>query len=70
MDGEVMTPNQIKCRRLELGLTVDEFAFALNISEDEMLRIEAGESDYCRCEAFEEAFAVLEERVFGLMVGA
>jgi predicted transcriptional regulator len=65
-----MTPNQIRLRRLELGLTVEELAWALDISNDEMERIEAGLSEYCRCAEFEEAFAELEQRVFGLFVGA
>jgi predicted transcriptional regulator len=65
-----MTPNQIRCRRVELGLTIEELALALGISADEMRRIEAGESDYCLCAAFEEAFAVLEQRAFGIFVGA
>jgi hypothetical protein len=65
-----MTPQEIIARRKEIGLTVAEMAFALNIPAEEMLRIEAGESDYHRCAEFEEAFAVLEARVFGLFVGA
>lgn len=69
-EGDVMTPNQVTCRRLELGLTVEELAFALNIEESELRRVEAGESAFCCSAAFEEAFDVLEERVFGLLVGA
>lgn len=65
-----MTPNDIKSRRLELGLTEDEFAFALNITEDEVRRIEAGQSDFCYCARFRDAFEELEARVFGLYVGA
>jgi transcriptional regulator with XRE-family HTH domain len=68
--GDAMTPNQVKCRRLELGLTLPELAFALNVDEAELRRIEAGESSGCCSEEFEEAFALLEERVFGLLVGA
>jgi predicted transcriptional regulator len=70
LEGAAMTPSQMKCRRLELGLTEDELAFALNITEEEVRRIEAGESDFCYCARFEDAFATLEERVFGLLVGA
>jgi len=65
-----MTPNQLKLRRLELGLTEDEMAFALNITVDEVRRIEAGQSDFCYCAQFQDAVDALEERVFGLLVGA
>lgn len=65
-----MTPSQMKLRRLELGLTENELAFALNITEEEVRRIEAGQSDFCYCAQFQEAFDALEERVFGLLVGA
>lgn len=69
-EGAAMTPNQMKCRREELGLTEDELAFALNITEEEVRRIEAGQSDFCYCARFAEAFDELEARVFGLLVGA
>lgn len=65
-----MTPREIIERRLELGLTTDELAFALNVTEEEMLRIEAGKSEYCHTPAFEEAFAILEERVAAMFAGA
>lgn len=65
-----MTPNEVRLRRIDLELTVEEFAFALNVPADTIRQIEAGESDYCRCAEFEEAFATLEARVFGLLVGA
>jgi transcriptional regulator with XRE-family HTH domain len=65
-----MAPNEIRTLRLELGLTVDELAFALNITEAELLQIEAGESDLCRNPAFQEALDCFEERVFGTFVGA
>jgi len=65
-----MTPSQITRRRRELGLTLDEMAFALNMTENELRCIEEGLSERCRCAEFEEAFATLEERVFGLYVGA
>ena len=65
-----MTPNQITCRRLELGLTLDELAFALGISPIELHRIETGQSESHRSREFMDAFDVLEERVFGSYVGA
>lgn len=65
-----MTPREIIDRRLQLGLTADELAFALNVTEEEMARIEAGKSDYCCSPDFEEAFATLEERVSAMFVGA
>ena len=64
-----MTPRDITLRRLEIGLTCDELAFALHIQPAEMRKIEAGESEHYLTEEFQEAFAALEERVFGLMVG-
>ena len=64
-----MTPNQIKARRLELGLTADEMAWALNISEAELLQIEGGDARSCAVVDFDEAFALLEERLFSMMVG-
>lgn len=65
-----MKPNQVKSRRLELGLTVAELAFALDMDADEILRIETGESDRCRCAEFEEAFDAFEEKIFGTFAGA
>lgn len=65
-----MKPHEVRSRRLELGLTVRELAFAINVDEAEILRIEAGESDLCRCQEFEEAFDEFEERVFGTFAGA
>jgi len=65
-----MTSEQIRAWRVELGLTVDELAFALNISEADMNAIEAGQSELHRTKAFKEAFDCLEERVFGTYVGA
>jgi transcriptional regulator with XRE-family HTH domain len=69
VEGDAMTPNQVKSRRLELGLTIPELAFALNVDEMELRRIETGESAGCCSPDFEEAFALLEERVFGLLIG-
>jgi len=65
-----MKPHEVRARRLELGLTVRELAFAIQVEETELLRIEAGESDLCRCREFEDAFAAFEERVFGTFAGA
>jgi transcriptional regulator with XRE-family HTH domain len=65
-----MTPEQIKSRRLELGLTVDELAFALNLTRQEVIQAESGESDYCTRRSFVEAFDLFEERVFGTFAGA
>jgi predicted transcriptional regulator len=65
-----MKPKEVQSRRLELGLTVSELGYALNVDPDELLRIEAGQSDLCRCAAFEEAFDEFEERIFGTFAGA
>lgn len=65
-----MTPKEITDRRLDLGLTVDELAFALNITEAELMAIEAGESRQHLTREFQEAFEVFEERVFGTYAGA
>lgn len=65
-----MTPNQIKTRRLELGLTTAELANCLQITETELLKIESGESTVYTNKAFEEAFDHLEEVVFGTYAGA
>lgn len=65
-----MTPNQIKLRRMELGLSVAELAAVLEITENELLEIEAGNSPYCETRAFEDAFAFLEECVDATFVGA
>lgn len=65
-----MKPHEVRSRRIELGLTVRELAFAINVDEEEILRIEAGESDLCRCKEFDEAFDEFEERVFGTFAGA
>ena len=65
-----MTPNQIKLRRLELGLTVSELATCLQITTNELLKIESGESKAYADRAFEEAFERLEEVVFGTFAGA
>ncbi len=65
-----MTPTQIRKRRIELGLTVDELAFALNVTEAELLAIEAGLSDQHLTAQFRESFEILEERLFGTYVGA
>jgi DNA-binding transcriptional regulator YiaG len=65
-----MTPTEIKRRRLELGLTIDEMAFALNVTEAELTAVESGESDLHKGARFREAFEILEERVFGTYVGA
>ncbi len=64
------TPAEIRTRRLELELTVDEMAFALNITEPELMAIEAGESSQHLTREFLEALEILEERAFGTYVGA
>ena len=64
-----MTPAEVKSRRLEMELTVGELAYALHLSPEELERIERGESDYCRCQAFEDAFAELDARIRGMLVG-
>ncbi len=65
-----MTPDEITKRREDLGLTVDELAFALNVTEAELMAIEAGESRQHLTPQFLEAFEAFEERVFGTYVGA
>ncbi len=65
-----MTPQEITTRREELGLTVDELAFALNVTEAELMAVEAGESREHLTPRFIEAFEAFEERVFGTYVGA
>lgn len=65
-----MTPYEIKRRRLELELTVEELAYALCIPADELRRCETGESNYGRTPAFDDAFDAFEERVFGSYIGA
>jgi DNA-binding XRE family transcriptional regulator len=67
---KAMTPSEIMQRRIELELTVDEMAFALNITEVELMAIEAGESNQHLTREFREALDVLEERAFGTYVGA
>lgn len=65
-----MTSHEIKRRRLELQLTLDELAYALCMSAEELQRCENGESDYARSRAFDDAFDAFEERVFGSYIGA
>lgn len=65
-----MTPAQIKSRREELGLTVAEFAYVLNLTEQELQRIERGDALSYMAQPIEEAFALLEERLFASYAGA
>ena len=65
-----MTPAQIKLRRLELGLTVAEFAYVLNLTPGELEQIESGACRSYMDQPFEEAFALLEERLFASYAGA
>ena len=65
-----MTPAQIKSRREELGLSVAEFAYVLNLTEKELQRIECGDSHSYMAQPIEEAFALLEERLFASYAGA
>jgi DNA-binding transcriptional regulator YiaG len=67
---KAMTPSEIAKRRLELELTIDEMAFALNITEAELMAIEAGQSNQHLTREFLEALDILEERAFGTYVGA
>lgn len=69
-DNRCMKSYQVKLRRLELGLTVSELAYALRLDETEIARIESGESDLCECREFEAIFDEFEERVFGTFAGA
>ena len=63
-----MTPKQVRVRRVELELTVDELAFALGIDAKELQKIESGESNVTK--PFEDAFDRFEECVFGTFAGA
>ncbi len=65
-----MKSHQVKLRRIELGLTVAELAYALKLDEEEILRIESEQSDLCECREFEALFDEFEERVFGTFAGA
>jgi transcriptional regulator with XRE-family HTH domain len=65
-----MTPSQIRSRRMELGLTVAELAGLLNLTERELDSIECGDCRPYMSEAFQEVFAVLEERLFATYAGA
>ena len=65
-----MTPAQIKSRREELGLTVAEFAYVLNLTERELQLIEHGDSHSYMAQPIEEAFSLLEERLFASYAGA
>lgn len=65
-----MTAAQLRTRRVELGLTVDEMAFALNLTEAELAEIEAGRSDRHTSPEVLEALERLEERFFLCCVGA
>lgn len=67
-----MTPFEIRSRRIELGLTPDELAFALGLglTAQEIRLIEEGSCDIHRTAEFREAFERLEERVFATIAGA
>ncbi|MGZ8868067.1 MAG: hypothetical protein ACXW2P_06960 [Thermoanaerobaculia bacterium] len=65
-----MTPAQIRLRRLELGLTVAEFAYVLNLTPRELEQIECGGCRSYMDQPFEEAFALIEERLFASYAGA
>lgn len=55
---------------MELGLTVAELAAALQLTENELLRVESGDTAICETDAFDDAFAEFEERVFATFAGA
>lgn len=65
-----MTPEQVRMRRIELGLTIEELAWALDMDETDLRRIESGDNALSRSRLFEDAFDRFEERVFGTFVGA
>ncbi len=56
---------------MELGLTIAELAAALQLTQNELQLIEAGDIACC-CEtpAFEATFSEFEERVFHTFAGA
>ena len=64
-----MTPTQITSRRLELGLSVGELAAILHLTERELLQIERGQCGQAVFEAIEDAFGMLEERLFATYAG-
>ena len=69
-ENRVMKPEQIKRRREELGLTLSEFAYVLNLTERELTQIERGQTPAYMSQPIEEAFALLEERLFASYAGA
>lgn len=65
-----MTPGEIRKLRVEFGLSIREMAGILNVTERELEAIESGESRAYTSKAFEEAFAVFEDRAFQTYIGA
>ena len=65
-----MKPEQIKRRREELGLTITELAYVLNLTERELTQIEHGQTPAYMSQPIEEAFSLLEERLFSSYAGA
>ena len=68
-ENERMTPKQVTSRRLELGLSVAELAAILNLTENELLQIERGHCGKVVFDAIEDAFGMLEERLFATYAG-
>lgn len=61
-----MTPDRLKFRRLELGLTTRELALALRVPVEDIVRVEAGECDERTVANFATRIAALESRILDL----
>ena len=59
-----MTPDQLRARRVQLGLSIDELALALEVDAAEWRRIEVGEADDSCSRTLAEAFERFEEKFF------
>ena len=64
-----MTPAQIRSRRLEMGLSTAELAAILQLTENELLQIERGQCGQLLSDSIEDAFGMLEERLFATYAG-
>ena len=68
-DTEWMTPSQVHSRRIELGLSLAELAAILQLTESELHLIECGRCGSSIAPAIEDAFEILEERLFSTYAG-
>jgi predicted transcriptional regulator len=58
-----MTPDRLRFRRRELGLTTRELSLALEFSEKLVQRVEDGVADEREIKVFERALNAFEERL-------